>query len=86
MAEVLNAFPEIIKEQPDPTSWDLWLDGRIWKLIRGADFSIPSGAFRKLAILESKKRGLLVHVEILPDGSNLASGKIDSDVIVLQAK
>lgn len=54
--------------------WDTWLNGSIWRLRRGVDFSCGAGAFRSSANKMARKRGARVHTKME-----------DGDTIVIQA-
>lgn len=70
MAEVVDGdtFPE------DPRTtypWVKWLDGQIWRLLPGVDFTVSAESFRSLAGQTARKRGLRLRTSIRPDGSVL---------------
>ncbi len=54
MARRLDAFPA-------PTGarypWEEWLDGGVWELVRGADFTSKPSTFRATVQTQAKKRG-----------------------------
>jgi hypothetical protein len=74
MAEVLDGFPKGNRKgkRNDP-KWNQWLDGRVWKLVRGVDFSCAPQSFRANAHSRAECRGLKIR------------GVIDGDIIVIQA-
>ena len=75
MAEVIEDMPfdsSNAKKYP----WDEWLDGRIWKLTRGSDFSISAVNMRTTIYARALRRGLRASVSV----------KEDSTIIVMQAK
>ena len=54
MARKLESFPA------GPGSrypWDEWLDGGVWELMGGEDFTSKTSTFRANAQLQAKKRG-----------------------------
>ena len=40
MAQVINTMPEARKGRPPIYPWAEWLDGRVWVLTQGEDFSV----------------------------------------------
>lgn len=38
--------------------WDEWLDGSVWRLIGGEDFTTPARNFRRQVISVAQRRGL----------------------------
>lgn len=55
MAHRLDSFPARRTQSRYP--WDQLLDGSIWQLIRGEDFSGKPSSFRANAQTQAQKRG-----------------------------
>ena len=53
--------------------WDEWLNGDIWKLVKGTDFSCRVESFRSMAYAAAHYRGLKFQ------------SQIDGDTIVIRA-
>lgn len=73
MAEILDQFP--FRSQRSSQPWDQWLDGRIWKLTAGVDFTGALSTFRTRLFTIGKNRGLSVQTKI-----------VSPNEIVIQAK
>lgn len=48
-------------------AWDTWLDGSIWQLTRGEDFTIPARSFSASVYKEAKRSGVRVRVNVRGD-------------------
>lgn len=54
MAQILPKFPlQANAKYP----WDEWLDGQIWKLVRGEDFTVAIEQFRNHVYSAARARG-----------------------------
>lgn len=65
MAEVLEEFsfngsPNRDDGYPVRYEWDKWLNGQVWKLTQGEDFTISVSNFRNSAFVAAGKRDLKV--------------------------
>jgi hypothetical protein len=74
MAEVINSFPPTKTQSRYP--WDQWLDGQIWQLAAGEDFTSKPETFRQNAAGQAQRRGGAVRSRLLEDG--------DRQVVVVQ--
>lgn len=75
MAEILEDF-EFRSQGYSKYPWDLWLDGQIWKLVRGKDYDCASSSMRAGAHLAGQARNKKVRTNMTSDG----------DAVVIQAK
>lgn len=74
MATKLDAFPERSAGRPSSEDWDKWLDGGVWRLVRGEDFHKPKcESMRSVSCMKARERGLKVRT------------RVDGDSIVIQA-
>lgn len=71
MAEVLSEFPLRNTAKYD---WDKWLDGRIWRLVRGEDFDLTLDQFRNQVHNRARARNMYVTCQ-----------KHGQDALVIQA-
>ena len=76
MARTLETFPSVRGETRYP--WDEWLDGRVWELVAGEDFTAKSTTLKANAQLQAKKRNGRVRTRQLAHG--------DRQTVVLQFK
>lgn len=53
MARKLESFPASSGAR---YPWDEWLDGNVWELVSGEDYTAKSPTFRANAQLQAKKR------------------------------
>jgi hypothetical protein len=62
MAEVLEDFSFTSRAEGFPVryDWDAWLDGRVWKLQHGVDFTISLANLRNSVFVAASKRNLKV--------------------------
>ena len=74
MARTLERFPEPSNAK---YPWEEWLDGRVWELTPGEDFTAKVTTLRSNAQLQAKRRGGRVHVRHLDQG-------LDAERLVLQ--
>lgn len=67
MARRLDSFPAPVGAR---YPWDEWLDGSVWELVRGDDFSSRTSTLRANAQIQAKKRGGRVRSKSakVPDG------------------
>jgi hypothetical protein len=63
MAKRVDNFPELPSQSRYP--WDEWLDGSVWELIPGQDFSGKPANFRSVATGQAKKRNGKVKTRLL---------------------
>ena len=75
MAEILEDF-EFTHRGSAKYPWDLWLDGQVWKIIRGTDYQCASASMRTAAFLAARTRNKNVRTNMIMDGK----------AIVVQAK
>lgn len=54
MARRLDEFPAAAGSR---YPWDEWLDGSVWELVPGDDFTAKPATFRSIAQAQAKKRG-----------------------------
>ncbi len=54
MARKLDSFPAATGAR---YPWDDYLDGNVWELVRGEDFTSKTATFRANAQIQAKKRG-----------------------------
>lgn len=54
MARTLDDFPMVRGEARYP--WDQWLDGQVWELVSGEDFTAKPPTLKANAQLQAKKR------------------------------
>lgn len=68
MAEKLKTWPKNIESggrvQYD---WDLWLNGEIWKITQGKDFTCKLESLQSYVHLAARQRGLSVRTGLLRD-------------------
>lgn len=61
MAEVVDEMPSRAgRGQSQKYPWHEWLDGRVWKLTKGADFEVTVEIMRCAFHNKAKSRGLRV--------------------------
>ena len=65
-AECVSSMARRLENFPAATGarypWDEWLDGSVWQLIRGEDFTAKASTFRTNAQLQAKKRGVVNNI------------------------
>jgi hypothetical protein len=54
MARKLDSFPNAPGSR---YPWDEWLDGSVWLLSHGEDYTAKTATFRSIASTQAKKRG-----------------------------
>lgn len=64
MAKVIEAFDFRVRHVHWSYDWDSWLNGQIWQLEEGVDYTCKSSSIRLLAIGAAKRRKLRVHVSV----------------------
>ena len=70
MAEILENY-EFIGPGSGKYPWDLWLDGQVWKLVRGTDYQCASASMRAAAFLAGRTRNKNVRTNMIMDGNGL---------------
>jgi hypothetical protein len=71
MAEKLASFPKPERHGPSEMyPWDEWLDGSIWKLVRGDDFTTKTKSFQYQVYAKAARRDVNVRVSVR-DGNTL---------------
>lgn len=64
MAEVVESMPEG-RTRPDKSSqWDEWLDGRVWRIVRGVDTQMKDKSFRTAACDQARIRKMRATVRV----------------------
>ncbi len=74
MARQLDEFPEHLHYRPQNTSrfpWDEWLDGSVWELLAGEDYTVKTRSFRSNAQSVARKRQGRLRSALLPEGKGL---------------
>ena len=59
MAEIVDELPER-KGKSNKYPWKDWLNGKVWKLTQGTDFTCSSQTFRGMVYSASHRKGLKV--------------------------
>lgn len=75
MAERLESFTFKHGGGKDAYPWDEWMDGTVWKLVRGEDFDCPARTFQTRAHMAARHRGDI----------KFRTNTIDENTIVIQA-
>jgi len=65
MARTLDTFPALPSQARH--AWDEWLDGRVWRLARGEDFSGKAKTLVQNARGQAKRRGGTVRTRLLDE-------------------
>jgi hypothetical protein len=74
MAKVCETgLPGKSKENP-LYDWDNWLDGQVWELEKGKDFTVGVTSFRSLASKTAGRRGIKVKTRV-KDGNLFIQAK-----------
>jgi hypothetical protein len=75
MAEVVDELPKVNGQlgRPPTYPWAEWLDGRVWKLTQGEDFSSKPRIFGNMARGSGARRGVKVET------------RVDGDVLYIRA-
>lgn len=74
MATKLDSFEFGRTREGVKHPWNEWLNGDIWKLVRGVDFKPTVANFRNAAYVEGKRRNLKVN-----------TAQVDETTLVIQA-
>jgi hypothetical protein len=74
MARVIENSPA--RRIPISYPWDEWLDGRVWELVAGDDFSSKPETIRQNAAVQAQRRGGNVKTRLVADG--------ERQVVILQ--
>jgi hypothetical protein len=64
MAERLDSFPVRRSHARSKYPWDEWLDGSVWRLTQGEDFTAKLKSMRVYAATTADRRGLKVRMRI----------------------
>lgn len=64
MAEVLDSFDFIGRGRRQKYPWSDWLNGKIWKLTQGHDFSVSPGHMRNSVFTAARANGKRVHTRV----------------------
>lgn len=70
MARTLDSFPRAEGTARYP--WDRWLDGQVWELVAGEDFTSKLRTFAQNAHLQARKRGGRVRTKEIRSGDRAA--------------
>ncbi len=74
MARQMDEFPEHLRYRPQNASrfpWDTWLNGKVWELKHGEDYTTKTKSFRTNAQQVARKRRGRLQSVLLPDGDGL---------------
>jgi len=72
MAEVLESYA--FRHRKPKYPWDIWLDGRPWRLTKGVDFQCLASSLRATAITQAFRRN-----------KSMQTNCPDENTLVLQA-
>lgn len=68
MAERLDKFPEpAANSNVWKYPWKDWLDGGIWRLVKGEDFDVSSESMRVQSILAGRRRNMAVRTQVVDE-------------------
>ena len=70
MAEILEDY-EFIDRGSSKYPWNLWLDGQIWKLVRGTEYKCAAASMRTAAFLAARTRNKNVRTNMIMDGNGI---------------
>jgi len=65
MAETLSEFTWPTRGAIAKYPWELWFDGRIWRLTRGTDFENRPVVFRTQALYAAKQRKVVISTAVV---------------------
>ena len=71
MAEILENHPFNRRGFQAKYPYDEWFDGRIWKLVKGTDYTSTLGSIRASLYGTAAKRGLVVRTSVIMDGQGI---------------
>jgi len=71
MAAVLGSFPPGPRGRAPIYPWDRWLDGQVWELEHGQDFTLDRESFRRAAQVIARRRGLTLKTSVPRGGSTV---------------
>ena len=71
MARKLEAFPETPFRSNARYPWDEWLDGSVWELIQGEDYTTKSKSMRTTAQAVARQKGGRLRVAELDGGKRM---------------
>lgn len=82
MAKQIAAFPEGTRTRNGYSRypWDKWLDGKVWELTGGEDFTVPSKSFRSAAAQAAVTRGGEIKTAVLKVA--MENGDTREDVVI----
>lgn len=86
MAEELNEWPRNVKMSRGTRSlydWDLWLNGKVWKLVQGIDFDCKVKSMQSVVHGACRRRNMMVQTAILEDENAIMVQVISSPQKVL---
>lgn len=64
MAKVVKEIPNIRQMGPQKYPWNKWLDGRVWQLNGGKDFTSKPSGMAQQAYSAARKMGVKVQTAI----------------------
>jgi hypothetical protein len=70
MASVVDRMPEKY-ETRRKYDWDNWLDGQVWELVDGVDFTVPVRSMAAQVYQAAVRRGIGVSVSLLDSGTRV---------------
>lgn len=69
MARTVKTFPPDQRGRaPRVSKYEPWLDGQVWKLVEGKDFTMPAKSLIPILRTLAKRRGLKARAVVRPDG------------------
>lgn len=72
MAEIVDTMPNVAGRTPlDSYPWDQWLDGNLWHLRRGEDYTVATTSLRTYIYKMTSTRGLVIDTVRDPDGDGI---------------
>ena len=70
MASVVDRMPEEY-ETRRKYDWNEWLDGQVWELVAGTDFTVPVRSMAAQVYQAAVRRGIAVRVSLLDGGARV---------------
>lgn len=68
MAKELKEFPADGRGRTARYDWETWLNGKVWQLEAGADFTSKAGSMRTLIYSHARKAGGTARIQIQEGG------------------